>query len=96
MLFADVQGYTFLVEILQPASGEEFVGNVGGGGFKDFVAIGDVTNLAARLTSSARNGQIVVDHDTYDAVAPAFPDARHEELTVSGKSKPVAAYWIVP
>jgi adenylate cyclase len=78
------------------ASGEEFVGNVGGGGFKDFVAIGDVTNLAARLTSSARNGQIVVDQDTYDAVAPAFPDARHEELTLKGKSKPLAAYWIPP
>jgi adenylate cyclase len=30
-------------------SGEEFVGNVGGGGFKDFTALGDVTNTAARL-----------------------------------------------
>lgn len=78
------------------ASGEEFVGNVGGGGFKDFVAIGDVTNLAARLTSSARNGQIVVDQETYNAVAPGFPDARHEELTLKGKSKPVPAYWIPP
>jgi class 3 adenylate cyclase len=36
------------------ASGEEFVGNVGGGGYKDFAAVGDVTNVAARLTSNAR------------------------------------------
>jgi adenylate cyclase len=78
------------------ASGEEFVGNVGGGGYKDFAAIGDVTNLAARLTSSARNGEIVVDHDTYEAVAPAFPDARREELTLKGKRADVAAYWIPP
>jgi adenylate cyclase len=78
------------------ASGEEFVGNVGGGGYKDFAAIGDVTNLAARLTSSARNGEIVVDHNTYHDVAPAFPDARHEELTLKGKRAAVAAFWIPP
>jgi adenylate cyclase len=78
------------------ASGEEFVGNVGGGGYKDFAAIGDVTNVAARLTSSARDGQIVVDSETYGAVAPAFPDARREDLTLKGKSAPVAAYWIPP
>jgi adenylate cyclase len=78
------------------ASGEEFVGNVGGGGYKDFVAIGDVTNVAARLTSSARDGQIVVDGTTYDAVAPAYPDARREDLTLKGKGAPVPAYWIPP
>ena len=55
-----------------------------------------MTNLAARLTSSARNGEIVVDHDTYEAVAPAFPDTRHEELTLKGKRDAVAAYWIPP
>jgi adenylate cyclase len=78
------------------ASGEEFVGNVGGGGYKDFAAVGDVTNTAARLTSSARDGQIVVDEKTYEAVAPAFPDARREELALKGKSAPVVAYWIPP
>lgn len=76
------------------ASGEEFVGNVGGGGYKDFAAVGDVTNTAARLTSSARNGQIVIDGETYAAVAPAFPDATHEELALKGKSELVSAYWI--
>jgi len=78
------------------SSGEEFVGNVGGGGYKDFAAIGEVTNLAARLTSTARNGEIVVDHDTYEAVAAAFPEAKHEELTLKGKREAVAAYWIPP
>jgi adenylate cyclase len=78
------------------ASGEEFVGNVAGGGYKDFAAVGDVTNVAARLTSSARDGEIVVDAQTYEAVARAFPDARHEELTLKGKSVPVPAHWIPP
>jgi adenylate cyclase len=78
------------------ASGEEFVGNVGGGGYKDFTAIGDVTNTAARLTSVAQNGQIVVDALTYAAVARAYPDAERETLTLKGKQAPVEAYRIPP
>ena len=41
-------------------TGEEYVGNVGGGGFKDFTAIGDVTNTAARLQASAAGGEIIM------------------------------------
>jgi adenylate cyclase len=78
------------------ASGEEFVGNVAGGGYKDFAAVGDVTNTAARLTSSAADGQIVVDAETYGDVARAYPDARQERLTLKGKQEPVEAYWIPP
>jgi adenylate cyclase len=78
------------------ASGEEFVGNVAGGGYKDFAAVGDVTNTAARLTSSASNGQIVVDAETYAAVARAYPDAMKEPLALKGKEEPITAYWIPP
>jgi adenylate cyclase len=88
--------YTSLEVGIGVASGEEFVGNVAGGGYKDFAAVGDVTNVAARLTSSARDGQIVVDQETYREVAPAFPDAQREELALKGKSEPVCAYWIPP
>jgi adenylate cyclase len=78
------------------ASGKEFVGNVAGGGYKDFAAVGDVTNLAARLTSSARNGEIVVDARTYADVARAYPDAREQRLMPKGMQEPVDAYWIPP
>jgi adenylate cyclase len=88
--------YTSVEVGIGVASGEEFVGNVGGGGYKDFAAVGDVTNVAARLTSSARDGQIVVDEDTYREVALAFPDAKREELALKGKSASVPAYWIPP
>jgi adenylate cyclase len=66
------------------ASGEEFAGNVGGGGYKDFTAVGDVTNTAARLTSIARGGEIVVDGPTYEAIGEAFPNARRRELDLKG------------
>jgi adenylate cyclase len=76
------------------ASGEEFVGNVGGGGYKDFTAIGDVTNTAARLVKTARVGEILVDAGTYESVAAEYPDAERRELELKGKSSIVEAYAI--
>jgi adenylate cyclase len=74
------------------ASGEEFVGNVGGGGFKDFTAIGDVTNTAARLTSTAQAGEIVLDSATHAAVAEDYPAAERELLSLKGKEAAVEAF----
>ena len=74
------------------ASGEEFVGNVGGGGFKDFTAIGDVTNTAARLTSAAQAGEILLDALTHEAVAADYPAAERELLSLKGKGAPVEAF----
>lgn len=72
------------------ASGEEYVGNVGGGGYKDFTALGDVTNTAARLSSAAAAGEILVDATTYEAAASEHPDAERRELALKGKSAPVS------
>src|SRR5205814_6409755 len=74
------------------ASGEAFVGNVGGGGFKDFTAIGDVTNTAARLTSAAQAGEIVLDADTHDAVTGEYPATKREFLALKGKEDVVEAF----
>ena len=78
------------------ATGEEFVGNVGGGGYKDFTALGDVTNTAARLSSAAAPGDLLVDAGTYAAVADDHPEAERRELELKGKSAPVEAYAIQP
>jgi adenylate cyclase len=76
------------------ATGEEFVGNVGGGGFKDFAAVGDVTNVAARLTAQAAAGEVLLDTATYEAVADEHPAAERRELELKGKSVPVEAFAI--
>ncbi len=78
------------------ASGEQFVGNVGGGGYKDFTALGDVTNTAARLTAKAAAGELLVDAATYEAVAADYPDAEQRELELKGKSASVEAFAILP
>jgi adenylate cyclase len=73
-------------------SGEEFVGNVGGGGFKDFTALGDVTNTAARLQAAARGGEILMCASTHQAVRGRFTDAVPLDLDLKGKQHPVRAY----
>ncbi len=75
------------------SSGEQFVGNVGGGGFKDFTSLGDVTNTAARLQAKAR-GDIVMDAETYAAVALKYADAERAEFELKGKLVPVETYRI--
>jgi len=76
------------------SSGEEFVGNVGGGGYKDFAAVGDVTNLAARLTAKAEAGEVLVDAETFEDVSDRYLDAARYELELKGKSAPTVAYGI--
>jgi adenylate cyclase len=73
-------------------SGEEFVGNVGGGGFKDFTALGDATNTAARLQAVARGGEILMCPSTYQTVRDRYPNAERVELKLKGKAAPVEAF----
>lgn len=76
------------------ATGEEFVGNVGGGGYKDFTALGDVTNTSARLSSAAAAGEILFDAGTYEAVSEQYPVAERRLLELKGKPAPVETYVI--
>jgi adenylate cyclase len=72
--------------------GEAFVGNVGGGSYSDFTAIGDVVNVAARLQGEAAGGEIVASARLADHLE-AVPGERIE-LDLKGKAEPVAAYRI--
>jgi adenylate cyclase len=64
--------------------GSAFVGNVGAGDVKDFTAIGDVVNTAARLQSSADPGQIVLSERLF-ARLPSREVADSKLLAVKGK-----------
>jgi adenylate cyclase len=70
------------------------VGNVGKGKTKDFTAVGDVVNTAARLQSSALAGQIVVSDEIYARAAGHCPQAEPVSLSLKGKSEPVRAHVI--
>lgn len=67
------------------------VGNIGAGDMKDFTAVGDVVNTAARLQSCADAGQIVMSDTVYERVADRYPNAVETTFTVKGKAEPLAA-----
>jgi adenylate cyclase len=71
--------------------GPAFVGNVGREDVKDFTALGDVVNTAARLQEQAGPGQLVLSERVYESVRTRFPAAARVELELKGKSAPVAA-----
>jgi hypothetical protein len=58
---------------------------VGDGDVKDFTALGDVVNTAARLQSSATAGQIVLSERLFDRLATRPPDATPTALDLKGK-----------
>jgi adenylate cyclase len=70
------------------------VGNVGKGQIKDFTAVGDVVNTAARLQSCAMAGQIVLSRQIYEKAGASCLGAESTFLSVKGKSEPLEAYVI--
>lgn len=69
--------------------GPAFVGVVGEGEVRDFTALGDVVNTAARLQAAASGGQIVMSADV--ATIAGVDDGEPVELEVKGKAESVLA-----
>jgi adenylate cyclase len=67
--------------------GSAFVGNVGAGDVKDFTAIGDVVNTAARLQAAAASGEIVMSSRVYDRAGERGLGTETRELALKGKAE---------
>ena len=63
------------------ASGFARVGRLGSDDIKDYTAIGDVVNQAARLQAQAEPTEILVSQYVYREVASAYPGVPAESLT---------------
>ncbi len=70
-------------------SGEAIVGNVGSETRMEYTAIGDTVNVAARLESIARPGQILTTRDTYELAGSQFEFADIGNRTLSGRASPI-------
>jgi class 3 adenylate cyclase len=73
-------------------TGLAVIGNVGSAERRSFTAIGDTTNLAARLQAQAEPGQVVIGAATLAALADGVQAAPLGPLELKGKSEPVEAY----
>jgi len=76
------------------AQGYATLGAIGFEGRWDYAAIGNVTNLAARLCSKASAGQLLVDLKTMDRVEGKVDSEPVGPLTLKGFSHPIPAFSI--
>ncbi|MBI3784401.1 MAG: AAA family ATPase, partial [Deltaproteobacteria bacterium] len=76
-------------------TGPVVVGGVGNDLKMDYSAIGDTTNLAARLESLAIPGTILVSESTYRLIRGRFELRPAGPFKVKGKSEPVTAFEVV-
>ena len=74
------------------STGQAMVGNVGTSDLFNYTAIGDAVNLAQRLQTAARPGQILMYKETYEIVAGHINAAPLEPLLVKGRTQPAEVY----
>jgi class 3 adenylate cyclase/tetratricopeptide (TPR) repeat protein len=74
------------------SSGFVFAGEIGSSARREYTVIGDTVNLAARLMTAARPGQIFVAKPTIERAGDGFDVQRLRALRVKGKSAPVAVF----
>jgi len=77
------------------AQGYATLGRVGFPGRYDYAAIGTVTNLAARLCSEARDGQILVTQRVLDGVLGEVDSREVGPLDLKGISRSVGVHEVL-
>ena len=88
------QGIAFRVR-LGLNTGLVVVASIGDNLRMDYTAVGDTTNLAARMLNLAEPGQIVIAEDTHRAVSGYFVTRPLGARAIKGKAEPVNAYEVV-
>jgi adenylate cyclase len=78
-------------------SGEMISGNIGSANLRrlDYTVIGDAVNVAQRMQSVAREGQILITEDTYQKVKESFSCKKIDDVNLKNKLHPVAIYEVL-
>ena len=76
-------------------TGMVVAGSVGSGRVREYTVMGSVVNLASRLETAARPGQVLVGHDTFAATRHRLSFARVDELSLAGFPNVTRAYAFV-
>jgi class 3 adenylate cyclase len=76
-------------------TGPAIVGNIGAAEIRNFLAIGDTTNLAARLQAYAPEGSVVIGASTYALIRDQAVVRELGSPVLKGKSQPVEVYELL-
>ncbi len=76
-------------------TGSALVGNIGSDELRNYTAIGDAVNVAARLETATEPGDILMGATTYDLVRHVVTAEQVRPIDAKGKTEPVAAYRLV-
>lgn len=77
------------------ATGPGIVGNIGSTSLRNYTALGDCVNLAWRLQSQARPGQILLNEATYERVREHVITRELGPIEVKGYSEPALAFEVL-
>jgi class 3 adenylate cyclase len=77
------------------STGRAAIGNVGAGDQRSFAAIGDTTNVAARLQAAATPGRILMSATTRERLGPAALAEPLGPIALKGKEEPVEVFELV-
>jgi class 3 adenylate cyclase len=75
-------------------SGPALVGNIGSDEYRNFTAIGDTTNVAARLQTVADAGEVVIGAETARMLDGAADLTPLGAISVKGRTQPVDAFRV--
>jgi adenylate cyclase len=75
-------------------TGVATVGYIGSDRRSEYTAIGDTVNLASRLESNTKGGQILISEATALAAGDIFPMIKREPLTVKNRKQPVDLFEV--
>ena len=76
-------------------TGPALVGNIGSAELRNFSALGDTTNVAARFQTFAAPGSIVIGQPTFELVRDIAETRELGFAELKGKSTPTTIYELI-